>query len=368
MPEQILPTSPLTDTAVMGEFLSKYGDVPTEKAPELSQSSSSSSSSSSEPDVREEGDGDSESLDAATLQVLGLASEDKESADQTGTEGTSQEAIDPAVLAATLGLDSTDLSYGDDGIRIKTKVDGQESEVSLADLRKGYQLQSHFTRQQEAFLAERQAWEQARQQKDQALQSQEAMVHEALNAEEQELNRQYTRNDWNELRQNDPAEYAAKVAEYNQELSRIRGKQQQLQTAIQQRQAEFFEKMKERSRQEAQLLAEKLKWTDSKSATEGSQQLRRYLIDKIGFNEQDVDTTVDHRSFLLADKARRYDELMAKVDLAKKKVATAPKMPKGTASVPEASESQRLRAAKERLAKDHTVESAADVFRQLKVI
>jgi hypothetical protein len=318
---------------------------------------------------QDEDHGDNESgLDAATLTALGLGEEEDSPSPDGEASGTPQHTGDLEALAKTLGLDPEDLSVGENGYRIKTKVDGEVAEVSLADLRKGYQLQRHFTKQQDAFLAERQQWESARQQQAQALQSQEAVAAEILNAEEQALKQKFTRNDWDQLRADDPAEYAALVAEYNQRLGEIRAKQARVHETLQRRQQEAMQALQQRSQQEARLLSEKLGWKDQESVSKGAQALRHYLIGNLGFSEQDVDTTVDHRSFILADKARRYDELMAKVELHKKQTAKAPKMPSGRGSKTETGGRAKLMESQRRLAKDHSLESAAEVFKHLKVI
>jgi hypothetical protein len=96
--------------------------------------------------------------------------------------------------------------------------------------------------------------------------------------------------------------------------------------------------------------------------------LRSYLISQAGIRPEEVDNAIDHRVFVLAEKARRYDELKSRIELSRKKVAKAPKMPTGRTVPPETGNSRKLQDAKARLKQDHTVESAAKVFEHLKVI
>lgn len=355
-----------SDIALMENFIAQHGEPPKEKSEARLPSSPSREPSeprSANPDSPEREE-EEESLDVSTLEALGLIEGDDE-------EGTPERQVDLAGIAETLGLDPADLSYGKDGLRIKTKVDGETGEVSLAELRKGYQLQSHFTRQQEAFLAERQQWEQARAQREQYLQQQEGMAQAVLQQEEQALKAKFTRNDWDQLRRDDPAEYAAMVAEYNQQLSDIRGRQQNLARQMQQRQQEttqqWQQQMAQVAQQEQRALVEKLGWKSPEQIQANGKKLQEYLF-KQGFSEQDLAGILDHRAFVLAEKARKYEELAARVDLAKKKIAEAPNTPSGKALRPVKGDRRKLSDAQDRLRKNHSDDAAAEVFRLLKVI
>ena len=308
------------------------------------------------------------------IQALRLDSEPEKGADDEGEEDGAEQKpqYDLATIAKTLGLDETDLSVGEDGVRLKTKVDGEEGEVSLAELRKGYQLQKHFTKQQEQFLAERRQWEEARQKQAAELQGHVALATQVLQEEENQLREDYTL-DWNTLRQEDPAEYAAKLAEYNQRLTGIRRRQQELtektQQQVQKMQQEQAAKLQEHLAVEQSKLSEALQWKDEKTRTEGAQRLQAYMTGVVGLAPEQLNTIYDHRAFVLAEKARRYDEAMAKLETAKKKVAEAPKVPTGGTAPPKATSQRRnVDQAMNRLRKDHSVESAAEVFRHLKVI
>jgi hypothetical protein len=117
-------------------------------------------------------------------------------------------------------------------------------------------------------------------------------------------------------------------------------------------------------------LLETLGWKEPKVAQENATRLQNYLMKEVGFTERDLGTITDHRAFLLAEKARKYDEIMSKVSLARKKIAEAPTMP-ADSSTPRpkaASGRKRTESAMARLRQDHSVASAAEVFKQLKVV
>lgn len=311
-------------------------------------------------------------LDAATLQALGLDSPSEPSpAGTTTEEGTDQSGIDLESLAKTLGLDATDIALDNGELKLTTKVDGEQAQVSLAELRKGYQLQRHFTRQNEEFLQQKQQWDQARQQQEAQVTQQMQLATQILDGEEKALQAKYTK-DWGELRNNDPAEYAAQVAEYNQQLQQIRSRRDGLSAQMQQQQQEQWQKqrdqMLEAQRKGAQIIAQELGWKDQKSFAENSQKLRQYMETSAGFTSEEIAGITDPRPFLVTEKARRYDEIIAKAALARKKVADLHKVPAGGAPKQVRGSRQKIEESMSRLAKTGTVEAAADVFAKLKVI
>jgi hypothetical protein len=261
-------------------------------------------------------------------------------------------------------VDPTDLTVQEGEIMVRTKVDGEEATVPLAKLREGYQLRQHFTRQQQQFLEERKKWEETREQQEQQFQQQASLAQQVLEAEETALNKDYTR-DWSALRQEDPAEYAAQVAEYNQRLQQIRGKKQALTEAVQQRQQEQMQQMQQYLAAERQKFVAKSGWKEEELET-NAQRLRGYLVSQAEIPEQMVDQLTDHRVFLLAEKARKYDELMRRVDVSRKRVKEAPRpTPTGTAAGQEGKSRTKLKAAMSKLRKTGRPEDAVDVFAQL---
>ena len=356
------------DLSLMQAFVQQHGDAPVEgrEAPKAAQQPDSEPASPPAPPPGDEED-DLGDLDPRTLEALGMMDEEGPVPAESGKEGdTAQPVRDLSALASSLGLEETDLALDNEGrVLLKTKVDGEEATVPLQELRKGYQLQKHFTKQQEAFLAERTAWEEARRAQQAQLGQQEHLASEILNAEEQKLNQEYTR-DWQALRQEDPAEYAAQVAEYNQKLQQIHQRKANLYQAIQQRQQEMQQQMQQRGQEEAQKLLQAFGWTPE-TVEPHATRLREYLVAS-GITPEEIQSTVDHRAFVLAEKARRYDEWKKRIDLAKRKVKDAPTMPRGSAAQPESGQSSKLKAAKARLGKEHSTEAAAEVFKHLKVV
>jgi hypothetical protein len=358
----------MSDTDLMRSFLDQHGEAPKDETPETPESRVSPPK---EEDLEHE---ELESLDAATLKALGLEGEEEAPKGESGEgDDAGKPAVDLEALARALGLDATDLSWAPEtGVKLKAKVDGEALEVSLAELRKGYQLQSHYTRQQEEFLRQRREWEAAVQQQAQALQTQAQVAIEIIGHEEEALKARFTRNDWDVLRREDPAEYAAMVAEYNQELQKLRRRQgdvvQGLQMRQQQQAQEYQQRMAQHMQAQGAQLVEKLGWKGEEQIKEKGTRLNQYLQSQ-GFTNDDLRGVVDHRAFLIADKARQFDELQAKIAKVRQDLKAAPKMPAGgVAATPKSGTRVERQGAMDRLKKDGSVEAAAAVFRNLKVV
>jgi hypothetical protein len=270
-------------------------------------------------------------------------------------------------------LEADAVTWTPDGVRFKAKVDGQIVEVSPEELRKGYQLQSHFTRQQEEFLRQRREWEQAVQAREQEVTQAATIASQVIDAEETAFKQKYTRNDWDKLRQEDPAEYAALVADYNKGLQDIRGRRQQLLTGMQARQQqqsqEYQQRMAQHMQEQGAKLVETLGWKDQKAVEEGGKRLNEYMLAQ-GFTPQDLQGVYDHRAFVLAEKARQFDALQAKIAKARTKIQEAPRMPAGgpAAAPGNTGETKLRRDAQKRLKESGSLGDAADVFQRLKVV
>lgn len=352
------------DASAMSAFLATYGAPPEEKVEKP------------EPETEL---GEPE-FDAETLDALGLIpSEGKPEAEPKETEGGADGGVlqvDLGAIAKAIGVDESDLAFdAKTGVTVRTKVDGEEATVSLGELRKGYQLQAHFTKQQEAFLAEKAAFESEKARQTEELGAQATLAMQVLDEERRQLDASYTL-DWDKLREEDPAEWSARIVQYNQAVNRIEQKKARMTQGLReqaqkysQEQAQVYQR---RVQEESQALVQALGWKDQDSAREGAKKIQEYLTGSMGFSPEDLQTVVNHKAYVLADKARRYDEIMAKVSLAKKKVSEAPVVPaeSGSSSTPTRAESSRkqTKTALAKLRQDHSVDSAAEVFKHLKVV
>ena len=364
------------DVALMASFLEKHGTPPAQEEVDPQRSALDAQDNSPPSAVHQEEDKDvpEMDLDAKTLESLGLIQSEetpKPSDGESEGEGTQEQSVDLDALAATLGLQKSDLSLENGQVRLSTKVDGEADQVSLEELRKGYQLQSHYTRQQEAFLEERRQWEEAKAQQQQQLESQATLTQEILKAQEANLDKEYTLN-WDALREQDPAEWAAKMTEYQTKRNSLQQQQhavvQKLQQQQQEQMQELHKKHQDQMAIEARKLTEAMGWKDMQDQNASVEQLRSYLVGQYAFAPEIMEQMQDHRHFLLVDKARQWDALQEKIKLTRKKVRESHVVPSGEAVQPQSGKRRAVVDAKKKLRSTGSVKDAANVFQQLGIV
>lgn len=246
---------------------------------------------------------------------------------QDGQQAT--QAADGEQEPAYASLDEllTSLKVDPESVRalpITVKIDGVEKAVPLAEVIKSYQLEGHVnnksievSNQRQALEGERTQWRQATQQ---ALQQHQAMGALAM----QVINQDFARIDWNTLRTNNPAEYAALQSEFQQRQGQIQqflGQVQQHQAAAQAEQAQL---------QQQSLVAEREKlhaaipeWRDPAAFEKDREKISQYARN-LGFQDAELNQVFDHRYMRVLRDAARYQELQAAAPQVLRQVRQAP--------------------------------------------
>lgn len=250
---------------------------------------------------------------------------------------------------------------------LKVKVNGEEVEVTLDELQKGYSRQSDYSRktqqlaeERKAFLSEAEAIRQER--------AQYATLLTALQQQLQATTQLDQQPDWDRLYDEDPIQATKlerqwrKAQEDRQaKLSAIQAEQQRVGQALDQQTAE---QMKAILINEAQRLPEIIpEWKDEKVATEGKKQLRNWLVDQ-GLNEVEINSLHKAEHVSILRKAMLYDlgQRKAQASVKPQPVATRPVKPGSAAVAPGSKSVTDVTRAKQRLAKTGTVNDAASVL------
>lgn len=250
---------------------------------------------------------------------------------------------------------------------LKVKVNGEEVEVTLDELQKGYSRQSDYSRktqqlaeERKAFLSEAEAIRQER--------AQYATLLTALQQQLQATTQLDQQPDWDRLYDEDPIQATKlerqwrKAQEDRQaKLSAIQAEQQRVGQALEQQTAE---QMKAILINEAQRLPEIIpEWKDEKAAAEGKKQLRNWLVDQ-GLNEVEINSLHKAEHVSILRKAMLYDQGQRKAQASVKPqpVATRPVKPGSAAVAPGSKSVTDVTRAKQRLAKTGTVNDAASVL------
>ncbi len=266
---------------------------------------------------------DGTQLQQSQGQDDGRGAEGAQEGQQTGQgDAPAYESLD--ALLTSLKVDPQSVMK----LNVTTKVDGVETQVPLEQVLKSYQLEGHvnnksieLSNQKTQFESERNDWRQATQQ---ALQQHQAMGNLAL----QMLNHDFNRIDWNTLRNNNPAEFAALQSEFGQRQQQIQGFLQQVQMQSQQEAQQQQQAQQQALAQEQQRLMDaRQEWRDPQAFAKDRESMVNYAR-SLGFKDAELNQIFDHRYMLILHDAARYQALQAARPQALKQVRQAPPMAK----------------------------------------
>jgi len=247
--------------------------------------------------------------------------------------------------------------------RYYVKVDGEEQEVTLDELRNGYQRQADYTRKSQALAEQRKAYE-ANLQAIQSEREQYSQALEMMAAQQKNELAQYENIDWKTLKEDDPMEYMEKRLEYQETRDKIARVEQERQRVAAEQQQRVQQQLSEIMQTEFTKLKEALPaYADPSSNLKN--ELRDYGL-SLGFSQQDLDSISDHRVVLVLHKAMLQDR--AAQGTVRKAKASKP-VPKVVKSGTPESKTQRSKKAsqqrRERLAKTGSTRDATSVFLDL---
>lgn len=232
--------------------------------------------------------------------------------------------------------------------RYKVKVNGEEKEVTIEDLRKGYMMESDYRKKTSDVSEQRKALEA----KQVEIDSQLAEAKELLDIEIENL----TSPEMQELKEYDPEKYLKefeKVQKKQDKFNKLKAKREQEQLARQQ----------ELSRKEFEALVTAIPdWMDesvrNKEAAEVFSKMR-----EIGYTDAELSNLTDHRAFVMARKALMLDKIQSQ-KIEAKEVKKPPKVQQpGNAKVIESD--PKVKDSRDRLKKTGNVNDAVDYFKTL---
>jgi len=252
-------------------------------------------------------------------------------------------------------------------IKGKVKVNGVEQDVTLKELRDGYQMEADYRRKTSELAEQRKAFEAERERIASEATRQFTEAQALTGMLEQQLMADYQAVDWSTLRATDPAEFAAKKQEFNERHAQIQGIKQNVHFELQQQQAMMSQKQTEQVQkmlaEESQRLAEAVpEFKDPVKAKAVKAELKDFLR-TFGYDDTEIGSIFDHRQVLIIRDAMEYRKLKSKGVEVKNKVATAPKLQKPGTTTKSAGEDARFRDAKTRLRKSGSVEDAAELIK-----
>ena len=247
--------------------------------------------------------------------------------------------------------------------RYRIKAAGEEVEVTLDDLIKGYQQGRDYTQktqtlaeQRKAVEAEKAAVEQAKTLRDQYAQR--------LQMIEQVLSHQEPQEDLNALKESDPIGFAVKVAEQQQRQQQLYAIQAERQRLALAQQTEHQQRLQQVVTEEQQKLAQAIpEFADPEKGTAVRNEIRSYAK-QVGFTDEDLAQVYDSRAVLTLWKASQYDKLVKGKPEVTKRVTEAPKMLRPGTATGAPPEQKQYQTQRKTLRQTGNPRDAAAIFEQ----
>lgn len=263
-----------------GQFSKKAATAPDDEEAELEADEDQLAAGDVEDEDTPEGDTDEQLADSAD--------ETAETDEQETAEGESIQTL--AQFAEALDVSIDDLL---ESITDTFSAAGEETTVTLAELRSGYQKDADYRRGTQQLAEKTRQAETEYTAKMQQFDEANRYLAAHLNATEQLLQAQLDDPNLVRLRQNDPAEWSARREEIGQQVAQV---QQARAHAMQQYSQFQMQQMTELKGREMQRLAEAL--PDFKSDVHGEQ--AKKVMASIGYQDTEISQIFDHRLVLAA--------------------------------------------------------------------
>ena len=303
------------------------------------------------------------SVDGAADALLGMmGGEDSQEQPVAETEpqdnATEAEEYEPQGDDSDAEEDSTEEEEEQPKYRVKAA--GEEREVTLEELVRGYQLEADYTKKTQTLAEERKSVEaervriqEATQLRDQYAQRLQ-MIEGMLQSQPQE--------NLEALKETDPIGFAVKFAEQQQREKQLAAIQAEQYRIAQMQQAEKSELLSKHVSSEAEKLSQAIPDFKDKEKGEAVRKEIRSFAKSVGWSDQELSSVYDSRAVLTLYKAMQYDKLMQNRPEVNKKLAQAPKMLRSGASAQRSPDQEGIKKQKQKLRSSGRVADAANLF------
>ena len=296
-------------------------------------------------------------VDETEVEETQEAEEVEEEAPESEEEGQAEEETEEEVEEEEFEV------VAEEDLKYTIKVDGEELEVGIDELKNGYQRQADYTRKSQALAEQRKETEAIQSERMQLEQERQMYANGLQMLQEQQsakLN-EFNSVDWESLKTEDPYAYMIKKEEFRDAQEKVQSVAQQQQYVQQEQMQQQQAAKAEFVRAEYARLVEALPEWENKESTI-KKDIRDYAA-TVGFRPEEIDQLADHRSVLVIQKAMEYDKLTKKVAPKKKAVKKVPKVQKsGRGNSKEDAATEAIKKKRTRLQKSGKQQDAASVF------
>ena len=328
----------------------------------------------------------SESIEAAHNAILGLldseeekpeSKEEQPSEEEESTEETQDESLEEVSEEEEESEDEeseeeeeseeSEEESDDKDALYEVRVDGEDHEVTLDELVKGYSRQSDYTKKTQALAASREEAELSKSQYEAALPELQHLKQQYVDALGQVINNSMAglerfNIDWETLKEDDREEYLLKRDEFRQAQESIQRTQQQRQHEAENMQREAQDSHQRMVEQDqAKLVKMVPEWGKAETRQSLAIELRDYALSQ-GFTKEEISSLIDSRSFVALMKAMKYDALSG-TKIKAKKIKNKPKVIRsGTGTKRKAEAKSKRNAQMKRLRETGHLDDSVSLF------
>lgn len=239
-------------------------------------------------------------------------SEDEESDEEGGLDEEEPEEAEWDSLDEVIQAGSID----PDTLPVEITVAGEKQKVTLKEALNGYQRQADYDRHMSQIKDTNKKLQEERQNlanRYTELADGFALANGYWDAEKKVLKERRDSVDWAKLRTENSAEYAAAMAEFDQEERLIDEQQQKIKeeySKVKQKASEDFQREQaQRAQEEGRRLMEAIpEWNSDKALFEQETNEIGQFLSTLGFAQEELQQFVDHRALILARKAMLFDK------------------------------------------------------------
>lgn len=230
---------------------------------------------------------------------------------EEGEEGETSE--EEPTWASSLDVDESQIKLDDEGniAGINIKIDGEESTVGLKDLIKGFQSNKSNTHMSQTLAAERKEFESARGEAVDTYTKKLSDVSKLAEYMHRTLTGEFESLDWQGIRNDNPAEYAALQADFNKRNTEI----QQIYAAIESERGEqstadkataVAGHQKLLTTELAKVIENNPKWVDSTVRAAAMNEISAFTSETYSFSTDEVKSISDSRYIEILKDAMAY--------------------------------------------------------------
>lgn len=251
------------------------------------------------------------------------AEEDKEGVEETTDESTEEVAADDdedISWESVLGVDEGQLNFDEDGnlVGVNTKIDGESSTVGMKDLISGYQSNKATTQKSQALSEERKTFDGQKQEFEQQFTQKLQEVTVLGDYLEKQLIADFEGVDWERLRVEDAAEYAALRQDYATRAQDMQQFKAAMQTETDKQKAANDEQLQASNatrmrEQYGKMIENNPAWANKDEFEKDMNGLKSFCSEQYGFSDDDFKLVQDARLIELIKDANSYRKGMASV-------------------------------------------------------